>query len=450
MIHFTVIYSKYFITLFLFLFLACGFWGLCYESVSDQKAAAGVQSLFLYLTQFAAYLTIVIRTQRTEYLILYAFLLILTAAAPVFSVMLYPGTNRILLNHVLMMLTAGMIVLTRLELSRAVRQLVIAAISFVLALFLPRIMKKWKWLRDLGWAYAVIGLLAIAAVLVLGQVTHGSKLSWTVAGITFQPSEFVKLLYIFFIASLLAQDTGFLQVFLCGVGAAAHVGILVLSRDLGSALIFFVVYVLMVTAATHRLFYSLLGAAAGAGASAAAWRLFDHVQVRVQAWRDPWSVIDGQGYQITQSLFAMSRGGMFGLGIGKGTPDDIPYVETDFVFSALVEELGMLFGIGIVLTGIVIFLLLIRLACGLKDGFYRNLAVGTAGLLIFQIFLTIGGGTKFIPSTGVTLPFISYGGSSLMATVLLIFVMEGIYEIRYEEERKVERQRKKQAGRGEA
>ncbi len=450
MIHFTVIYSKYFITLFLFLFLACGFWGLCYESVSDQKAAAGVQSLFLYLTQFAAYLTIVIRTQRTEYLILYAFLLILTAAAPVFSVMLYPGTNRILLNHVLMMLTAGMIVLTRLELSRAVRQLVIAAISFVLALFLPWIMKKWKRLRDLGWVYAVTGLLALAAVLVLGQVTHGSKLSWTVAGITFQPSEFVKLLYIFFIASLLAQDTGFLQVFLCGVGAAAHVGILVLSRDLGSALIFFVVYVLMVTAATHRLFYSLLGAAAGAGASAAAWRLFDHVQVRVQAWRDPWSVIDSQGYQITQSLFAMSRGGMFGLGIGKGTPDDIPYVETDFVFSALVEELGMLFGIGIVLTGIVIFLLLIRLACGLKDGFYRNLAVGTAGLFIFQIFLTIGGGTKFIPSTGVTLPFVSYGGSSLMATVLLIFVMEGIYEIRYEEERKVERQRKKQAGRGEA
>ncbi len=449
MVHYIVIYSKYFITLSLFVFLACGFWGLCYESVSDQKAAAGVQSVFLFLTQFAAYLTIVIRTQRMEYLILYAFLLILTAAAPVFSIMLYPGTNRILLNHVLMMLTAGMIVLTRLELSRAVRQLVIAAISFVLALFLPWIMRKWKRLRDLGWAYAVTGLLAIAAVLVLGQVTHGSKLSWTVAGITFQPSEFVKVLYVFFIASLLAQDTGFFQVLLCGFGAAAHVVILVLSRDLGSALIFFVVYVLMVTAATHHLFYFFLGTVAGGGASAAAWKLFDHVQVRVQAWRDPWSVIDGQGYQITQSLFAMSRGGMFGLGIGKGTPDDIPYVETDFVFSALVEELGMLFGIGIVLTGLVIFLLLIRLACGLKDGFYRNLAAGTAGLFAFQIFLTIGGGTKFIPSTGVTLPFVSYGGSSLMATILLVFVMEGIYEIRYEEEQRIEKQRKKRASRGE-
>ncbi len=447
MTHFIVIYSKYFLTLFLFLFLLCGFWGLRYESVSDQKMTAGVQSVFLFLTQFCAYLTIVIRTQRMEYLILYAFLLILTAAVPVFSIMLYPGMNRILLNHVCMMLTAGMIVLTRLDLSRAVRQLVIAAVSFVLALFLPWIMQKWKRMRSLGWVYAVIGILAIAAVLILGQVTHGSKISWTVAGITFQPSEFVKIFYVFFIASLMAQDTGLLQVFLCGIGAAAHVGILVLSRDLGSALIFFVVYVLMITAATHRIWYFFLGTAVGAGASAAAWRLFSHVQVRVQAWRDPWSVIDDQGYQITQSLFAMSRGGMFGLGIGKGTPGDIPYVETDFVFSAVVEELGMLFGIGIVLTGIVIFLLWMRLACGLKDGFYRNLTVGFGMLFLFQIFLTIGGGTKFIPSTGVTLPLVSSGGSSFMTTVLIVFVTEGIYEMRYEEELRLEKQRRRKAAR---
>ena len=163
----------------------------------------------------------------------------------------------------------------------------------------------------------------------------------------------------------------------------------------------------------------------------------------LQAWRDPWSVIDGQGYQITQSLFAISRGGLFGLGIGKGTPYDIPYVETDFIFAAMVEELGLVFGIGIVLTGVMVFLLLMRIACGLKDGFYKNLTMGYGFMLIFQIFLTIGGDTKFIPLTGVTLPLVSYGGSSVMATMLMLFVIQGICEMRYAEEREIEKRRKK-------
>lgn len=444
MAYFIVIYSKYFITFFLFCFLACGMYALRYESVREQAAAANVQCVFLFLTQFSAYLTIVIRTRRPEYLILYAFLQILTLALPTLESLLYPGVSRILMNHICMLLSAGMIVLTRLDLNKAVKQLAIAGASFLIGLAVPWVIRNLKSLRRFRWIYAGAGIAALAVVLILGQVTHGSRISYTIAGITFQPSEFVKILYVFFLACLLVNEPKLKQVTLAGIGAAAHVLILVLSKDLGSALIYFVVYVIMITVAAHQAGYLLAGAAAGAVASLAAYRLFSHVQVRFQAWKDPWSVIDNQGYQITQSLFAMSRGGLFGLGIGKGTPGDIPYVETDFIFAAVVEELGLLFGIGIIGTAIVLFLLLMRLAGGMKDGFYRNILIGIGTAFLFQTFLTVGGGTKFIPLTGVTLPFISYGGSSIMTTILMFSVVQGIYIMRYEEEMRIEKRRRKQ------
>ncbi|MBQ7840343.1 MAG: FtsW/RodA/SpoVE family cell cycle protein [Lachnospiraceae bacterium] len=445
MAYFIVIYSKYFIVLFLLLFVLCGFYSLRYERAAEQTQTANLQTVFLFLTQFSAYLTIVIRTQKTEYLIFYAFLQILTLTVPIFFSLLYKGTNRVLLNHMCMLLSAGMIILTRLDLSKAKRQLFFCTVSFVLALVVPEIVGSVRYLKNLGWLYCFIGIGAILAVLVLGQVTNGSKITFTVGGLTFQPSEFVKILYVFFLASVLAKGADLKRVVLAGIGAAVHVLILVMSKDLGSALIYFVVYVLMITIASHHLWYLAAGGIVGGGASVVAYKLFSHVQVRVQAWKDPWSVIDNQGYQITQSLFAMSRGGLFGLGIGKGTPDDIPFVETDFVFAALIEELGLLFGIGIILAEIVLFLSLMRLAAGLKDGFYKNICVGFAVLYLFQTFLTIGGGTKFIPLTGVTLPFISYGGSSIISTILMFAVILGIFELRYEEEIKIEKQRRKRA-----
>ena len=170
-----------------------------------------------------------------------------------------------------------------------------------------------------------------------------------------------------------------------------------------------------------------------------AYRLFSHVQVRVQAWRDPWSVIDGQGYQITQSLFALSRGGWFGLGIGQGTPQDIPYVETDFIFAAVTEELGLLFSVSLLVVCVCCFLQMMRIALGSfpgnvhgmaqsnalvqQDRFYRLLASGFGVMYIFQVFLTVGGGIRFIPLTGVTLPLVSYGGSSVMTTLLMFAVV---------------------------
>ena len=394
-----VIASRYLIPLFLYLFLSCSIYALFVGDVRKQSGAAALQMVFLFLMQFTAWLTIVIRTQQSKYLLFYAFLQILTLALPVLAWFIYPGISRIVMNHMCMLFSAGLIVLTRLDLTKAIKQLIIAGASFVVFLIVPWILRKCRFLEKLGW--------------------------------------------IFFLAAVLSEKTGIRQVVAAGIGATAHVLILVLSKDLGSALILFMVYVFLMTISAHQPLYLAGGLVAGAGASLLAYRMFSHVQVRVQAWRDPWSVIDKQGYQIAQALFAMSRGGLFGLGIGKGTPQDIPYVETDFIFSAVIEELGLLFGIGILLTAAVLFVLMIRLAGGLADGFYRNLVAGFAILYLFQTFLTVGGGSKFIPLTGVTLPLVSYGGSSVMTTILMFGVIEGVFVLRYDEELRIEKQRRK-------
>ena len=202
----------------------------------------------------------------------------------------------------------------------------------------------------------------------------------------------------------------------------------------------------MVFVASRNFLYVLAGAAGGSAAAFVAYRVFTHVQVRVQAWKDPWSVIDAEGFQITQSLFAISSGGWFGLGLYKGTPRSIPFVETDFVFSAIAEELGIIFAVGLILICVSSFMMFMKIASALEDRFYQLTAFGLGVTYTFQVFLTIGGGTKFIPLTGVTLPLVSYGGSSILTTLVMFAVTEGLFIIRQEEEellRKAERKKRK-------
>ncbi|MDO4303982.1 MAG: FtsW/RodA/SpoVE family cell cycle protein, partial [Bacillota bacterium] len=213
------------------------------------------------------------------------------------------------------------------------------------------------------------------------------------------------------------------------------------------ALIFFIVYVLMVFVATKNFLYLFAGAAGGSLAAYIAYSVFNHVQIRVQAWQDPWSLIDSAGgYQITQSLFAISSGGWFGLGLYKGTPQSIPVVEADFIFSAIAEELGIIFAICLILICVSCFIMFMNTSAGLNDKFYQLTAFGLGVTYIFQVFLTIGGGTKFIPLTGVTLPLISYGGSSVLTTLIMFSIIEGLYMIKQDEsELPKKRKRKKQS-----
>ncbi len=345
----------------------------------------------------------------------------------------YPNSSMLLIHDMLMLLGVGFVVIGRLNLDQAAKQFVIAGVATLVMFLVPVLIRKLPVLSRIPWVYAVLGLLGLMAVLALAVTSGGAKLSISVAGITVQFSEPVKITLVFFIAAMYAKSTAFKNVVVTTVIAALHVIILVLSTDLGTALVFFVAYLLMTYVATERPLYTFAGALCGAGAAVLAYFLFNHVRQRIAAWKDPFAVYDGPGYQIAQGLFAIGSGGLFGAGFFAGTPQSIPVASKDYVFAALSEEFGAIFGIAVILICMNLFLLIVNISLRVHKPFYKLVALGLGIEYGFQIFLTIGGVIKFIPLTGITLPLISYGGSSLFTTIFMLAVVQGIYIIHGEE-----------------
>lgn len=333
-----------------------------------------------------------------------------------------------------MLLCIGFIILTRLNPEHAMRQFMIVVVSAVVTWLIPFIIDRVWQLVKLAWAYGILGLLVLAFVCVAGNTSFGAQLSLTIGGVSVQPSEFVKISFVFFVAARFYQSTKLKDVAITTVVSALHVLILVLSKDLGSALIFFVTYLSMLFVATSNWLYLGIGVVSGSAAAGVAYRLFAHVRRRVEAWRDPWADIDDKGYQVTQGLFAMGTGGWFGMGLYQGMPERIPVVEKDFVFAAISEELGALFAICLLFICVGCFLQFMMIAMKMQAMFYKLIAFGLGIVYITQVFLTVGGVVKFIPSTGVTLPFISYGGSSILATFILFNIIQGLYILKRGEE----------------
>lgn len=425
--------SKYFICGMMVLYTLSCLYAFRYAARSGNRPVYVVQNLLMFLIQTLCFVVLVLTSQDIRYLFLFAFVEVFLLAAVFFVPVIYEKCNRMLLNNMCMLLGIGLMMISRLSYSRAIKQYVIVLLSLIVSLFIPFLFSKVRFLKRMTWLYAAVGITLLSVVLIMGQVTRGSNISVEIAGVAFQPSEFVKILFVFFLAGALWEDRSFLRVALTAVLAGIHVIVLVLSTDLGGALIFFIAYVLMVFAATRNYLYLLAGAAGGTAAALAAYRLFAHVRIRVLAWRDPWSYIDDQGYQITQSLFAVGSGSWFGMGLLKGDPTRIPFVSADFIFSSICEELGVVFGVCLILVCVSCFITIMLIALRIHDRFYQLIVYGIGTMYIFQIFLTVGGGIKFIPLTGVTLPFISYGGSSVMSTMLMFFIIQGIF-IRLQQE----------------
>lgn len=425
--------SKYFIVTCMALYTLDCFLYFLIKEKSKRKVICIWQNILMFAMQAICFLNLAIVSKDIEYVFLYLFVQIFLFATIMMVTMIYEKANRLLLNNMCMLLGIGLCMISRLSFNKAIKQYIIVILSLIISLFVPFLLNKIHFFKKITWLYATLGLFLLSVVLIMGEITHGSKISFAVGGITFQPSEFVKILFIFFLAGALWENPGFGRVALTAVLAGAHVIVLVLSKDLGSALIFFIGFVFVVFIATKNYLYLLVGAAGGSAAAVIAYQLFDHVQTRVLAWQDPWSYIDNQGYQITQSLFAVGSGSWFGMGLLQGNPTAIPYVEADFIFSSICEEFGVIFGICLILVCVSCFILIMDIAARIRDRFYQIIVYGIGIMYIFQIFLTIGGGIKFIPLTGVTLPFISYGGSSVMTTMIMFFIIQGIY-IRLQQE----------------
>ena len=357
----------------------------------------------------------------------------------------YKGLSKLVLNNMMMCMMVGFVILGRLASDYAVHQIILAAAAMVLCIFVPLIIEKFRILEKMGWYFAAIGIVFLMLVFVIGVEKYGSRNWISVGGIAIQPSEFVKILYVFFMASLLSQTTKFKHIVIISAVAAVHVVILVAEKDLGAALIYFVTYIFVLYVATTKVQYLGAGLAGGTLASIVAYHLFSHVKTRVQAWRDPWVEIRGGGYQVAQSLFAIGTGGFIGMGLGKGLPGSVPVVESDFVFSAISEELGGVFAICLIMVYLSSYIMFVNIAMKMKKQFYKLTAFGLSVVFIFQVFLCVGGVTKFIPSTGVTLPLISYGGSSIVTTIIIFSVIQGMYVLNGKEEESLEEETEKES-----
>jgi cell division protein FtsW (lipid II flippase) len=303
---------------------------------------------------------------------------------------------------------------------------------FLLVLFF----RNYHRLFDYKYLLAAVAVLLIASTFTpLGYEVNGARLWVSLGPVGFQPSEFARIALIIFFAGYLAETRDLLAATsrtILGVQIpalkyfgpvalvwAASLGLLVFEKDLGSSLLFFAVPLLMLYTATGRIAYVLLGTVLFSVGSFLAFLLFDHVKVRVRSWLDPWAYPDTDGFQILQSIFNIADGGLLGTGLGAGFAQTIPEVETDFVFSAVASELGLLGATAVLLAFLAFVYRGTKIALLAEDDASKLLAFGLTAMFAIQTLVIVGGVTKAIPLTGITLPFVSYGGSSVVGNFIL-------------------------------
>jgi len=335
----------------------------------------------------------------------------------------------------------GLVLIARLAphfLARQVLWVVMGLGAMLSTALLPPAAHNLRWLRRYRYTWLTLGLLLLSLTLLFGvnPSGYGARLWLGLHIVYFQPSELLKVVMVVFLASYLAEKRELLAVGGTRIGPwrlppLPHLGPLLLmwgfsvvllgwQRDLGAALLFFGTFLAMLYAATGREVYVWMGVGLFLISAMAGYQLFDHVRLRVDAWWNPWPEASGRAFQIVQSLLAFAAGGILGQGIGQGYPTFIPVVHSDFAFAAVGEEMGLLGTLAVVALFAVLVYRGFRAALAAKDVFAALLATGLSTMLGLQALVIMGGTLKVVPLTGVTLPFVSYGGSSLVMSFAML------------------------------
>ena len=349
------------------------------------------------------------------------------------------GTDLTLFPAAMLLASLGLIMIGRLKPALFLTQMRWLLLGLIVYLFLVFLGERVLRLLSYPYLLGVFCLLLLCSALFFGTEIGGSR-NWIVFGpFAVQPSEFGKIVIIMFLAAYLTEHREVLTLprhrllwlklpvlrfiapllFIWGIAILMFV----VQRDLGSALLFFGIAVSMTYMATGRKSYVALAFAFFLGAAALSYSFFSHVRVRFNIWLDPWSDPSGSAYQVVQSLFALGSGGVWGAGFAHGHPNLIPEVHTDFIFAAIAEELGLLGSLGVMLVFALFFYRAIRIALACREETRILLAAGIAVVFLLQAFIIIAGVTKFLPLTGITLPFVSYGGSSMIASFMLLGIL---------------------------
>ena len=345
--------------------------------------------------------------------------------------MIWVGTNflpklfpsdRLLLSLTNFLCALGVLVLYSTEPDYAYHQAMyygVGILAMIVCVWIVRLVRSW---RIPVLLLIPLSLTLLALPLVIGRETNGAKNWFYVAGISVQPSEIVKLSLLIIVSYYMSRHRMLPWLFF----AVSCLGVLMLQKDLGTALMYYGTTLMLFYASSGNLFLTGLGLAGGAGAAVMGYKMFAHVKKRVAIWLNPWSDYENSGFQIVQSLMAIASGGLFGVGLGLGSPKTIPVYYTDFIFAVICEQFGLIFGLCVLLMYVAIIWRGATTAMAARTSFHGLLAMGCTIMLGLQTFVIIGGVIKMIPLTGVTMPFVSYGGTSLVSSLCLVGLLQGV------------------------
>lgn len=436
--------SKYLIILFMVLYTIKCFTVLKPVKEDKKRRALNVQIFYVFMIHFLCYLTMYLHYKTIDILIFYVLQMIISITYMVSYHAIYKESSRLITNNMSFLLLIGYVMLTRLDFDMAKKQFLFASIMLIVTAFIPFIILKCPAIKNWNVFYAIAGLFLLITVFIpgIGLSRYGSYNWIQIGGVSLQPMEIVKIIFVFFLASSFDKAKGFADMIKTSIVAGAFMLVLVLERDLGGAVIFFMVYIMMIYIATGKHSILIGGVISGVVLITLGYLLFkdvfSHVTTRINAWINPFDYIDDDGYQLAQSLFAIGSGGFEGTGLCQGLPTSIPVVWSDFIFSAICEELGVIFGLCLLLMYISCFIYFINISMKIRNTFYKNVAFGFTICFILQVFLNVGGVTKFIPSTGVTLPLISSGVSSIVSTLVIFAIIQGICILENSKPKKIE------------
>lgn len=440
-----VLVSKYIYLFLLVLFAGIGYYLYWRKpSSSTCKEMYAYQTAIIVLFNLISMILIVLREwedtipwEMLKVLGLYAGVMI---GMYIVLATLHKHTNRLLWNCVYMLLSVSFIMLWRLDQESAKMQIWWILACFVVVNVVMLVFRgRWIW-KIPAPVFMVISAGLIVLPFIFPSEANGS-LNWAdIHGFVFQPSEFVKLTFAFFLAVIYTKQRRLTSVIQAGLVTGFMAIVLLVQNDLGALLIFGILAWMMTYDYLGKGFVLWGGLIGIAIAAVLAYRFVGHVQTRFDIWLNPWEDINGSGYQIAQSLFAITSGGWFGSGLYQGFPGYIPAKTTDMIFSAIAEEFGAAFGITLILIYLLMFLFVMETGRREKNTFRRNLLMAFGILFMSQTFIIVGGVIKMIPLTGVTLPFVSYGGSSLLSNFITIGIIEAVIRL-YRMDREEARQR---------
>ena len=347
----------------------------------------------------------------------------------------YPDGDKFILIFASVLAVVGVAMLYRINPNTAIKQLIWIALGIIGYILIVVILPDLKSFAKYKNVYMIITLVLMPLALIFGTEQFGAK-NWILIGpISFQPSEFAKIALVLYLAAALATYESkksfkeeVKQLFQPALVAGFSMGCMVLQRDLGSALIFFGISITLLYVATSKKKYVFTALGLAAIGSVAGYTMFGHVRERVMIWRDPWKYALGSSYQIVEGMYSIAAGGLFGVGLGQGHFQNLPVKESDMIYAIICEEFGIIFAIGLMIIYFLLFYRGIRAAFVTKDSYSQLIAVGFSTMIACQTLVIIGGIFSVIPLTGITLPIISYGGSSVLTIFFALGILQKVSE----------------------